>query len=119
MLWYESLDKQLNEYLPDLELLCDEPMSRHTSFRIGGPAKRMAYPSTIDEFTKLMKLAHACEARPLVIGNGTNLLAPDEGLDRLVIDTSVGMTQMEVDADSCTITAECGISLAKLAECGE
>ena len=36
----------------------------------------------------LLDMAARCGARPLVMGNGTNLLAPDEGLDRLVIDTS-------------------------------
>ena len=44
MLWYESLDEKIRDYLPDLKVVCDEPMSRHTSFRVGGPAKRMAFP---------------------------------------------------------------------------
>ena len=49
MLWFEALDKKLEEYLPDLRVEKDEPMSRHTSFRIGGPARRMAFPVTKEQ----------------------------------------------------------------------
>ena len=40
--WYQELDKWIEAYLPDLEVRAEEPMARHTSFRIGGPARRMA-----------------------------------------------------------------------------
>lgn len=41
--WYTKLDKQAADYLPQLRMICQEPMSRHTSFHIGGPARRMAF----------------------------------------------------------------------------
>ena len=44
MAWYTVLDKTIQDYLPDLKWVADEPMAKHTSFRIGGPAKRMAFP---------------------------------------------------------------------------
>ena len=47
--WYTALDKQIADYLPDLKVVCDEPMSRHTSLRIGGPARRMAFPATREQ----------------------------------------------------------------------
>ena len=37
--WYQELDKWIEAYLPDLEVRAEEPMARHTSFRIGGPAR--------------------------------------------------------------------------------
>ena len=43
MLWYESLDEKIRDYLPDLKVVCDEPMSRHTSFRVGD--RQSAWPS--------------------------------------------------------------------------
>ena len=46
--WYTTLDEQVAAYLPDLTYLNEEPMSRHTSFRIGGPARRMAFPEPAD-----------------------------------------------------------------------
>ena len=116
MLWYESLDEKIRDYLPDLKVVCDEPMSRHTSFRVGGPAKRTAFPSSGKQLVLLMSFAEECGARPLVIGNGTNLLAPDEGLDRLVIDVTEGMTRLEAGEEPNTILAECGVPLARLAD---
>ena len=86
--WYTELDKWIADYLPDLKVVCDEPMSRHTSFRVGGPAKRMAFPEKGEQLVLLLETARELGASPLVIGNGTNLLAPDEGMDRLVINTT-------------------------------
>ena len=61
-------------------------------------------------------MAARCGARPLVMGNGTNLLAPDEGLDRLVIDTSAGLSRVEAGGTPGTILAEAGASLARVAD---
>ena len=116
MAWETQLDKWVTEYLPDLKVACDEPMSRHTSFRVGGPAKRMAFPTSGEQVVLLLDYALACGARPLVIGNGTNLLAPDAGLNRLVIDTSEGLNRLEEGNEPGTLTAEAGVSLARLAD---
>ena len=113
--WYTQLDKQIADYLPDLRVARDEPMSRHTSFRIGGPARRMAFPERGEQLVLLMGFAEDCGARPLVIGNGTNLLAPDRGLDRLVVNTSA-MSRVELGPEPYTIQAEAGVSLARLAD---
>ena len=114
--WVKQLDEQLAAYLPELKVVCGEPMSRHTSFRIGGPAKRMAFPDSGEQIVLLLNFAKACGARPLVIGNGTNLLAPDTELDRLVIDTSAGLNRLERGEEPNTILAEAGVSLARLAD---
>ena len=76
--WTIEFDKAIEQYLPDLEVLQDEPMSRHTTFHIGGPAKRMAFPSSREQLVLLMSFAKDYGANPLVIGNGSNLLVPDE-----------------------------------------
>ena len=115
MEWFEELDQWTASYLPDLEMTAEEPMSRHTSFRIGGPARRMAFPKRPEQVVLLVDFARQCGARPLVIGNGTNLLCPDRGLDRLVIDLSAGLTELEEGQESGTIRAACGVSLARLA----
>ena len=119
MLWFEALDKKLEEYLPDLRVEKDEAMSRHTSFRIGGPARRMAFPVTKEQLVILTGLAQECDARVVVIGNGTNLLAADEGLDALVINTSELCEIRKID--EVTLEADAGVSLARLATfaCGE
>ena len=114
MNWMVKLDKALAEKLPAVKVVRDEPMSRHTSFRVGGPAARMAFPAGSEELTALAALAAECGARPLIIGKGTNLLAADEGIDRLVIDTSAAMTKLE-ETEPGILSAEAGVSLAQLA----
>jgi len=115
MSWKAKLDKLAADYLPDMKLVCDEPMSRHTSFRIGGPAARMAFPASAEQVVLLQGLAEECGIRPLVIGNGTNLLVSDAGIDNLVIDTSE-MNTIHMEEDGVTVTAYAGVSLARLAD---
>lgn len=112
--WTTQFDKQTADYLPDVKILREEPMSSHTSFRIGGAAKRMAFPQNGEQVVLLVGFAEGCGVEPLVIGNGTNLLISDAGLDRLVIETSA-MNHMELGKDG-RITADAGVSLARLAD---
>ena len=113
MSWYEELDRWTADYLPDMTYEHDVPLARHTSFRIGGPARRMAFPKDGSQMVLLIGEALACGAAPLVIGNGTNLLFPDEGVERLVVNTR-DMSGMALDAAG-RVTAEAGASLARTA----
>jgi UDP-N-acetylmuramate dehydrogenase len=113
--WVTAFDNKAAAYLPDVALLREEPMAKHTSFRTGGPARRMAFPRSGEQLVLLLSLAEDCGARPFVMGSGTNLLAPDQGLDRLVIITS-GLSRLEMGAESGTLLAESGVSLARLAD---
>ena len=85
MAWYTVLDKTIQDYLPDLKWVADEPMAKHTSFRIGGPAKRMAFPETREQLVLLTGFLQEAGVDPLLIGNGTNLLVADEGLDTVAV----------------------------------
>ena len=81
----EELKKRLEEGCPGLELREDEPMSRHTTFRIGGPAALMALPRTVGEAKAAVKAARALEVEPFFLGNGSNLLAADGGYPGFVV----------------------------------
>ena len=94
MQWYEQLDEKIRDYLPDMTVERDVPMSRHTSFRIGGPARRMAFPESREQLVILLGLAEECGIRPFLLGRGTNLLVSDRGLDTLVIKTAERMTSI-------------------------
>lgn len=113
--WVTQFDKQMKDYLADMEVLREEPMAKHTSFRIGGPAKRMAFPEQGEQLVLLLSMARECGARPLVIGNGSNLLVPDEGLDRLIIATG-RMQKLEIQGEPKHMVAAAGVPLAKLAD---
>ena len=111
---YTALDKTVRDYLPDLKWVADEPMARHTSFRIGGPAKRMAFPQTREQLVVLTGFLQEAGIEPLLIGNGTNLLAADEGLDTVVINTADRLSHMAL-LEEGVIEADAGVSLCQLA----
>ena len=114
MQWYERLDEKIRDYLPDMTVERDVPMSRHTSFRIGGPARRMTFPESREQLVILLGLAEECGIRPCLLGRGTNLLVSDRGLDTLVIKTAERMTSIR-RLDDVTLEADAGVLLSRLA----
>ena len=113
MLWYESFDEKVKASLPELVVEKDVLLQKHTSFRIGGPARRMAFPETREQLVGAVALAKDCGARWMILGKGTNLLVADEGLDALVIKTE-RMNDIRL-VDEVTVEADAGVSLARLA----
>ena len=110
--WAALLDQKVADYLPELKYTHGEPLARHTSFRIGGPAARMTFPTSCEQLVLLMGFAEECGVTPLLLGNGTNLLVADEGLDTLVLQTGEGLNRISLDGE--TIIADAGVSLARL-----
>ena len=91
----------------------DEPMSRHTSWHVGGPAD--VYFSPRDRADLLAFLGSLPEATPLFwLGLGSNLLVRDGGIRGVVIDTAAGLTRLERVSDT-TLTCEAGVPCARLA----
>ena len=80
-----SLQKKVLQYLEGIECRFYEPMAKHTSFRIGGPAEVMAFPKTGQELSELLKAAKKLECKISILGAGTNILAPDNGVNGLVV----------------------------------
>lgn len=80
-----SFQEKLASILPQIELRFDEPMSRHTSFRIGGATEVMAFPKNEAELSELLKVSKELDICHAILGAGTNVLAPDEGMTGLVI----------------------------------
>ena len=106
--------KNLTEKLPNVELRFDEPMSRHTSFRIGGPVAVMAFPKSGEELAEILKVSALMDIKPAILGAGTNVLAPDEGIDGLVVclkDCMGGMEQL----DETTIRVAAGVTMTRAA----
>ncbi|WP_405383707.1 UDP-N-acetylmuramate dehydrogenase [Phascolarctobacterium sp.] len=91
-------------------LLADEPMSKHTSFHIGGPADLLAAPSSEEELSALLTKAAAAGVPVTVVGNGSNLLVRDKGIRGLVIKLGNPMGSIAVEGN--TVTFGSGVSLA-------
>ncbi len=77
--------QKITALLPQIDLRLSEPLSKHTSFRIGGPAEVIAFPKSREELSTLLKTSTLLDTKPVILGAGTNVLAPDEGLPGLVI----------------------------------
>lgn len=113
MPWYDRFDAVVADRLPEMEVLRQEPMAGHTTFRVGGPACRMARPTQIEELTTLLQLAEEERWPVFLLGNGSNLLVADEGVDMLVIHT--GLLNRVERMENNRLRAQAGIGLAKLA----
>ena len=80
-----QFQQRIADNLPQIALRFDEPMSKHTSFRIGGPAAVMAFPQNEEELSEVLKVSGKLDIKPVILGAGTNVLAPDEGLPGLIV----------------------------------
>ena len=109
-----DLFDRLSLALPRLRLLREEPLAAHTSFRIGGPAEVMAFPSSLAELQALLRLSAQEGIRVRLLGAGTNILAPDGGVRGLVIVTSGALTGLSMP-DAAHIEAMSGVTMARLA----
>ncbi|MEA4932194.1 MAG: UDP-N-acetylmuramate dehydrogenase [Lawsonibacter sp.] len=110
---FETLHRELTRRCPDLDVRVNEPMSHHTSFHIGGPAALMALPKSEEEAAAALQAAAELEIQPFFMGNGSNLLVPDEGVERFLVKAVPGLC--ECRGEETLILAGSGITLARLA----
>lgn len=94
------------------QVLLNEPMSRHTTFRVGGPADVLFLPESTEQILQAIQLARAEGVPILVIGNGSNLLVLDGGIRGLVIKLAEGFAAIARVGD--VITAWAGASLKRV-----
>lgn len=90
--------RKISAFLPEIELRFQEPMAKHTSFRIGGGAEVMAFPKNSRELAELLKTSALLDCKCAILGAGTNVLAPDGGMEGLVIclkDCLDGLEQLD------------------------
>ncbi|NCE65213.1 UDP-N-acetylmuramate dehydrogenase [Pseudoflavonifractor sp. 524-17] len=92
---FSALAAQLRQTCPVLELREREPMARHTSFQTGGPVRLMALPKTEEEAAAGIKAAAALGITPFFMGNGSNLLVADQGVEVFLIKSVRGLERME------------------------
>ena len=109
-----AFQQKITELLPHIELDLEESLAKHTSFRIGGPAEVMAFPKTKAELSEILKTSALLDCKPVILGAGTNILAPDAGVRGLVICLRNLQETMERIDDS-HIRVSAGVSMARCA----
>lgn len=110
---YSALLRDIRTAFPGMDIREDELLSRHCSFRIGGPAPAILMPRSARELSALSAILREKGQKPFLLGNGTNLLFPDEGLSCLVVKTCRNVGALHIDGNR--LTAECGATLASAA----
>ena len=96
---------------PD-QILVNEPMSRHTTFRVGGPADVLFLPESGGDVARALAAAKALGVEAYVIGNGSNLIVRDGGVRGLVIGLGEGMSA--VSREGNVVAAQAGATLARV-----
>src|SRR3989442_11330861 len=94
-----------------------EPLARHTSFRIGGPADLLVVPETVDELAFVLRAASACGATVTMLGGGSNVLVGDGGVRGVVVKLGRGFARVEWhDGEGgAEVRAGAGANLGRLA----
>lgn len=114
MIELTEFQRGLAALLPETELRFNEPLARHTSFRIGGPAEAMAFPQTREELGRILKVSALLDCKPAILGAGTNVLAPDHGLPGLTVCLKDCLGGMErVDDERIRLMA--GVTMTRAA----
>ena len=107
-----ELTKELSKYIPKEDIFIDEPMSKHTSIKIGGPADIYVRLKSIENITDILKMVKEKKVPITILGNGTKLLVKDKGIRGLVIRICDESYQF---LDDVTIEVSSGMLNAKLA----
>lgn len=108
-----SLYEELCNILGSAQVLADEPMSRHTTFRVGGPADYFVVPRSTDEIKDTIALCKKADVPYYILGNGSNLLVGDKGYRGVVIQIYRNLNEIRTEGNE--ISAQAGALLSKIA----
>ena len=109
-----DFQQKISALLPHIEIRFGESMAKHTSFRIGGDAEAMAFPKNSEELSDVLKKSALLDINPAILGAGTNVLAPDEGISGLVICLKDCLDGMEILTDN-RIRVMAGVTMTRAA----
>lgn len=115
----EEIYKKIQKIIPENKrILCDEPMSKHTSFKIGGPADYYIIIETEKELKGILSLAKQVNMPITIVGNGTNILVRDNGIRGFVLRINFGEFKINRTKNYAEIKIGSGFQVAKLSRIG-
>jgi len=114
MVSLQTFRQRLAAALPGLELRDNEPMYRHTTFRVGGPVTLMALPRSVEELSTAVSLAKEAGIEPFFLGRGSNLLVADRGAEAFLVKLAGGLDRLELLGEN-SLYVGAGVTLAQAA----
>lgn len=111
----EDFYQNLKNILKEEQILIEEPLAKHTTFQIGGPAEFLLLPENNNQVATLFKLCKEKNMPFYVIGNGSNLLVSDKGYRGTIIKIGQNMSNIVIQESDCLVQAGAGVLLSKLA----
>ncbi len=110
----QNLENELYRIVGKENVKIEEPMRKHTTFRIGGPAKYFVTPQTTEELGQLVLLCNAEKTPYFVIGHGSNLLVSDKGIQSVVIQLDSNFADFTIKDNR--VYAQAGVMLSRLGQ---
>ena len=107
---------EIQNLIPKENIYISEPMSKHTSFKIGGPAECFIKIKTIEQLKDILKYAQKEKIPLTIIGNGSNLLVSDDGIIGIVLKIEIEKICQDIVNGIISLTVGSGIKLGALAQ---
>ena len=104
---------KLEELIGKGHVLYDEPMKKHTTFRVGGPARALVEPGSAEDVKSVVEFCKSEQIPYYIVGNGSNLLVSDKGYDGVIIHLFKNMSAMRIEGNKVYVQA--GALLSKVA----
>lgn len=108
---------EIEQILPAEQIFRQEPMSRHTTFRVGGPAALFLEIKKVSEIQRLLTFFRESGTKYFVVGNGSNLLVSDDGYDGVILHIAEGFREIRIAEEK--ITAQAGALLGRVASAAQ
>lgn len=109
----EAVIRALEKFVPRGDICLQEPMQKHTTFRIGGPADCFVQIENKEQLIRLQRYLKQLGMPFFMLGNGSNLLVSDKGYQGIVLQIGQKMSKIEVDGN--VITAQAGAAMSQVA----
>ena len=107
--------KEIKEKLPALEAYEQEVMAEHCSFKAGGSVRALLVPGDVNSLSIICSIIKDNRLMPYILGNGTNVVFPDEGIEELIVVSTRKLQDLHLLPDGA-VYAQCGVSLSRLAQ---
>lgn len=112
----EEIYKNLTNDIKKEQILKNEPMSKYTTFKIGGNADILVKAKSIEDIANTIKFSRKHDIPTCIIGNGSNILVKDSGIRGIVVKNEIQYLTIEKQNDKAIITVDSGTKLSIIAQ---